>query len=211
MRKITKRDGFEPLSLSNFKRAHPLGNYGDLEAAERNDIRAECATEQYFLCAYCSKQITGKNQDSMNEHVDARRIAPNRSLDFTNIVASCTTPRQCDDSHGSQPLPLTPFMEACETELQFKLSGKVVGLSDRAIETIRVLNLGDTLTNNRSLIEQRRQLTESLLWANGINPNDGLEDDELIDLVLTDISTPKDGKLEAFSPVLVNILKQWID
>ena len=147
----------------------------------------------------------------MNEHVEARRIAPNRSLDFTNIAASCTTPRQCDDSHGSQPLPLTPFMGACETELQFKLSGRVVGLSDRAIETIRVLNLGDTLTNNRSLIEQRKQLTESLLWANGIDPSEGLEDDELIDLVLADLTTPKDGKLEAFSPVLVNILKQWIN
>lgn len=211
MRKITKRVGFEPPSLSNFKRTQPLAKYSDLEAPERNDIRIECAKEQYFLCAYCSKQITGTNQDSMNEHVEARRIAPNRSLDFTNIVASCTTPRQCDDSHGSQLLPLTPFMETCETELQFKLSGRVVGLSDRAIETIRVLNLGDTLTNNRSLIEQRKQLTESLLWANGIDPSEGLEDDELIDLVLADLTTPKDGKLEAFSPVLVNILKQWID
>ncbi|MCC2607923.1 retron system putative HNH endonuclease [Planctobacterium marinum] len=211
MRTITKRVGFEPTSLSNFKRTHPYGKYSDLEAPERNEIRIECAKEQHFLCAYCSKQITGTNQDSMNEHVEARHIAPNRSLDFTNIVASCTTPRQCDESHGSQPLPLTPFMEACESELQFKLSGKVIGLSERAKETIRVLNLGDTLANNRSLIEQRKQLTESLLLVNGIDPNEGLEDDELIDLVLDDITTPIDGKLEAFSPVLVNILKQWID
>lgn len=211
MRKITKRDGFEPQSLTNWKRTNPRGQYSDLAEHVRNDIRIECAKEQYFLCAYCSKPITGTNKDSMNEHVEARRIAPNRSLDFTNIVASCTTPRQCDDSHGCQPLPLTPFMNECESELEFKLSGKVIGLSERAKETIRVLNLGDTLANNRSLIEQRKQLTESLLWANGVDPTEGLEDDELIELLLNEITTPKNGKLEAFSPVLVNILKQWIE
>jgi len=211
LRKITKTADFEPPSLTQFKRNNPQSNYQDLTNVERQDIRTECVTEQHFLCAYCSKQITGTNTDSMNEHVEARHVAPNRSLDFTNIVASCRTPRQCDDSHGSRPLPLTPFVSECETELQFKLSGKVVGLSERAKETIRVLNLGDTLENNRSLIEQRKQLTESLLWVNGIDPNEGLEDDELIELVLSEMTTPKNGKLEAYAPVLVNILKQWID
>ncbi len=59
------------------------------------------------------------------------------------IVASCNTPNQCGDAHKSQHLPLTPLMTECETELRFKISGRVEGLSDRAADTIRVLNLGD--------------------------------------------------------------------
>lgn len=210
MKEITKRAGYEPLSLRDWKSNNPQGRYDELGALERQSIRTECSVEQFFLCAYCCKQISGTNSDTMNEHVEARRIAPSRSLDFTNIVASCTTPNQCDDSHGSRALPLTPFMHECETELKFKLSGKVEGLSERAKDTIRILNLGDSFQNNRSLIEQRKQLTQSLLMVNGVDPDEGLEDDELIQMVIDDISTPKNGKLEAFSPVVVNILMQWI-
>lgn len=210
MRKISKRTGYEPQSLIDWKRGNPNGDYKELTNIERKDIRIECLKEQYFLCAYCCKLISDNNNDSMNEHVEARRIAPQRSLDFTNIVASCTTPSQCDNSHESQPLPLTPFMAKCETDLEFTLSGKVRGLTPDASETIRVLNLGDDTTNNRSLIEQRKQFVHAMLFANGIDPNEGLDDDELIDCVIADISTPKNGKLESFAPVVVNVLRQWI-
>lgn len=208
MQKITKRSGFEPTSLTRWKASNPGKTYLDLDPGERQDIRAACLAEQFYLCAYCCQPIS--EQNSMNEHVEARRIAPHRSLDFTNIVASCTTAKQCDDSHGSQPLPLTPFMVECETELEFKLSGRVEGHSARAQEAIRVLNLGDTETNNRALIERRKQFVHSILFSNGINPNDGLDDDELIGMVIEDISTPKTGKLEAYAPVAVNILNNWL-
>lgn len=210
MRKINKRAGFEPLSLTNWKGINPQGKYTDLTHVEREDIRSECLEEQYYLCAYCCKSISGKNHDCMNEHVEARGIAPQRSLDFTNIVVSCTTPKQCDDSHDSQPLPLTPFMAGCETDFEFTLSGKVRGLTPDALETIRVLNLGDDRKNNKSLIEQRKQFIHAMMFANGIDPTDGLDDDELIESVIADISTPEEGKLEAFSPVVVNVLRQWV-
>ncbi|MCG6341261.1 TIGR02646 family protein [Vibrio fluvialis] len=210
MRKITKRAAFEPDSLGVWKRRNPNGVYADLTEVERQDIRTECSKEQFFICAYCCKPISGSNLDTMNEHVESRKIAPNRSLDFSNIVGSCTTRGQCDDSHGSQHLPLTPFMDECETEFEFTLSGKIRGLTDRAKETIKVLNLGDELARNRSLIEQRKQFIQSILLTNGVDPDDGLDDDELIDLVIDDISEPKDGKLDPFSPVAINVLRQWI-
>ena len=210
MRKISKVSGFEPTSLTQFKARNPQKTYKDLTEVERQDIRAECLKEQFYICAYCCQSISGIGNDCMNEHVEARRIAPNRSLDFTNIVTSCTSPRQCDDSHGSQPLTLTPFMAACETEFEFKLSGRVVGKSQQALDTINVLNLGDTEQNNRGLIEKRKQLVNAILFTNGIDPADGLDDNELIADVINDISTPSNGKLEAFSPVAVNVLRQWI-
>ena len=81
--------------------------------------------------------------DCCNEHVEARSIAPNRELDFSNIVASCNSKGQCDDAHGAQMFSLAPFMDECEAELKFKISGRVEGVTARAKETIRVLNLGD--------------------------------------------------------------------
>lgn len=208
MRKVEK--GIEPASFTSWKRAHSHSRYDDLTYTEREAIRNACLIEQFYLCAYCCQSITGENNDCMNEHVEARNIAPNRSLDFSNIVASCTSLRQCDAAHDSQDLPLTPFMAECETELKFKLSGRIEGLTERAKESIRVLNLGDTEQNNRSLIEKRRRLSLDLLWSNGIDPSEGIDDDELIEMLIKDIKCPKDGKLEAFAPVVANILQGWL-
>ncbi|WP_288996833.1 hypothetical protein [uncultured Psychrobacter sp.] len=199
MRKIDKQAGFEPASLRQFKRRYNQNNYNNLNSKIKQDIRLACTTEQFYLCAYCCKPISGENHDTMNEHVEARRIAPNRGLDYTNIVASCTTPNQCDNAHGSQPLPLTPFDAECETDLVFKLSGRVTGLTDDAKETIRVLNL-----DNKSLIEQRRMLINTMLFTYG---EDAIEDDDLINIIIDELAEPKKGKLDAFSPVIVNALK----
>lgn len=212
MRKIEK--GNEPVSLNEFKRDNPHSCYEDLTRLKRpeirRDIREACALEQLYLCAYCCQAISGTNADTMNEHVEAQSLAPNRTLDFSNIVASCTTPRQCDAAHGAQPLPLTPLMPECETELRFKLSGRVEGLSDRAREAIRVLNLGDTEHNNKALIEKRKQLVDGLIWANYGDDSDQLqleEDEELIRMLIDDLAQPQNGRLEPFAPVLSNILR----
>lgn len=208
MRKIEK--GVEPASLSAFKRAKPHGCYSDLTGEHRRDIRHACTGEQFYLCGYCCQAISGDNDDTMNEHVEAQQLAPNRTLDFTNLIASCKTPNQCDAAHGSKALPLTPLLPECETELRFRLSGRVEGLSGRAREAIRVLNLGDTEQNNKALIEKRKQLVDGLIWASYESDPAQLqleEDDELISMLIDDLSRPKNGKLEPFAPVLCNILR----
>lgn len=101
-------------------------------------------------------------------------------------------------------------MLECETELRFKLSGRVEGLSESAREAISVLNLGDTEQNNKALIEKRKQLIDGLIWANyGDDPVQlQLEEDEdLIRMLLDDLARPKNGRLEPFAPVLSNILR----
>ncbi len=82
MRKINKRAGFEPQNLTDWKLRNPQGSYADLTHVEREDIRSECLQEQYYLCAYCCKSISGKNHDCMNEHVEAKSIAPPKELRF---------------------------------------------------------------------------------------------------------------------------------
>lgn len=208
MRKIDKQGVIEPLSLKQFKRQNKQGNYSDLTPAIRQDIRQACTKEQFHLCAYCCKRISGNSRDTMNEHVEARNLAPNKDLDYTNIVASCTTPNQCDDAHGSQPLPLTPFDNECETDLAFKISGRVTGLTSDAQETIHVLNL-----NKQALVKQRQQLILAITLGEGINleQDDPSNNSDIVEIMIEMLQQPSDGKLEAFSPAIINALKGWLD
>jgi uncharacterized protein (TIGR02646 family) len=205
MQTISK--GLEPSSLTAWKRKNPHKKYNDLTDDLRRAIRQKAIEEQFYLCAYCCQQI--KDIDTChNEHVEAQNINPSRTLDFANIVASCNTANQCGKAHKSQHLALTPLMPECEAELRFRISGRVEGLSDRAKTTIQVLNLGDHETNNRALIEKRKQLYNILLWKNGINPNEGLEDEEILELLLDDmVGKSQQGRMEPFAPVLINILR----
>ena len=61
MRRINKQQGVEPQELTNWKRANPHGIYADLTEVERQAIRHQCTTEQFYLCAYCGKSISGTN------------------------------------------------------------------------------------------------------------------------------------------------------
>lgn len=216
MRKIIK--SLPPQSFVEWVNRKPKNNdenqwfqelYKQKQWSIVNDLSSHNAREQFYLCAYCCDKISGSNTDTVNEHVEARDIEPTRSLDYTNIVASCKTKNQCDGSHKNQPLPLTPLMNECESELKFKISGRVEGLSERAKESIRVLNLGDAEHNNKALIEKRKQLSHNLLWTNGITPEEGLEDDDLLEDLIRDLLTPKNGLLEPFAPVVANILSNW--
>ena len=202
MRKIDK--GTEPKELTQWKRRYPKDkNYESLTPVERQAIKRVCINEQFGLCAYCCKKVTENN--SMNEHVEARALAPNRALDFSNMVASCTTRGQCDNAHKNQVLPLTPLMSACETELKFNMSGKVKGLTERAQISIEVLKL-----NNRDIQEQRKQILDDLLFPDEANDLKLLED-ELLQILIDELTQRNsEMQLQAFSPVLVNIVKQFI-
>ena len=209
MRKIDKKP--EPSQLRAWKRRNPQGTYRGLSHVERQAIRHACVGEQFHLCAYCCQAITGDSADTSIEHLEAQRLAPHRSLDYGNMVGSCNTENQCNRAHGAQPLPLTPLMAACETELLFRLTGLVEGLTERARETIKVLNLGDTEASNQDLVERRRYLTRFLLFSHGLDPRVELgEDEETLRHTLDRLNTPRDGKLEAFAPVAANIIRRLL-
>nr|WP_153838988.1 retron system putative HNH endonuclease [Pseudomonas haemolytica] len=168
-------------------------------------IRQACVEEQHGLCAYCCHEITANN--ARNEHVQARKLAPNRTLDFSNIVASCDRSKQCDKAHGHQVLPLTPLMDECESELKFYISGRVEGLTPRATTAIKVLNLGDSHESNRALINARKTLVEALLYEGGVELE--VENTELLLLLMDELSVPDaNNRLKPFAPVLINVIRQ---
>ncbi|MDU8430725.1 TIGR02646 family protein [Pseudomonas syringae pv. actinidifoliorum] len=198
--------------LEKWKRANKGKKYADLVGREdiKDAIRHACVTEQHGLCAYCCCRITAEKDSACNEHVEAQHQAPNRTLDFGNIVASCTKAKRCDNAHGHQRLPLTPLMIECEEELQFELSGLVVGTTPRARECIKVLNLGDTRKFNKGLIEERKSMIDDLLYSKGVNPAEFIvEEDGMLDLLIEDmLRVNVQGELQAFSPVLVNVIRR---
>ncbi|MRJ21787.1 TIGR02646 family protein [Pseudomonas haemolytica] len=203
MRKIIKGD--EPVALTQWKRANPKGRYQDLAHEPSQSIRQACVEEQHGLCAYCCHEITANN--ARNEHVQARKLAPNRTLDFSNIVASCDRSKQCDKAHGHQVLPLTPLMDECESELKFYISGRVEGLTPRATTAIKVLNLGDSHESNRALINARKTLVEALLYEGGVELE--VENTELLLLLMDELSVPDaNNRLKPFAPVLINVIRQ---
>jgi uncharacterized protein (TIGR02646 family) len=201
VRKITK--GLEPSILTMWKRKNPHGKYTDLSSIERQAINDATRQEQFGLCAYCCKNIDAKK--SHNEHIEARHLAPNRQLDFDNIVSSCNTRNQCGKAHDSNPLPLTPLMLECETELKFYLSGKVEGLTQRSADSIAVLGL-----NSRAIQEERKQMVDNLIFPDESDDLQLLGDELLADLIVDFQQPDSENKLPPFSPVLVNIIRQLL-
>ncbi len=83
-------------------------------------------------------------------------------------------------------------------------------MSDRAITAIQVLNLGDSPKKNRALIEKRKRVFDFLLWKNSVDPTKGLEDEEILKGLIVELAKPQQGQLESFSPIVINILRSWL-
>lgn len=204
MRRINK--GMEPQSLTRWKRSYTTLRYRDLPPDESRSIRASCISEQHGLCAYCCQSITVDT--AHNEHIEAQDRAPNRTLDFSNIVASCQHPNQCGHGRGTKSLPLTPLMAECETELKFYLSGLVTGQTDRARVSVEALNLGHTEESNRGLVGRRKSMVDALIYCQNAFPQDlQFEDPEILGLLLEEMKVPgADQRLQPFSSVLGNVI-----
>lgn len=145
----------------------------------------------------------------MNEHVKSRRHHPALQLDYQNIVASCTIANQCDDAHGSNDFELTPFMEACETELVYLVSGAIRGKTERANETINALNLGRNLQENKRLVESRRVSIMGFISTQGLELQEIAEDIELKELILGELDESADGRLMPYAPVIASVIRAF--
>lgn len=208
MRKIDKIN--EPISLTQFKIDNPTLKYADLENGYQNiriDIRNSCISEQFFLCAYCCDRIILNT--CHNEHIIPQNslLGENLTLDYTyNIVASCQSINHCGHKKDNNLIDLTPLMIECETEIIFQLNGKMTHNSPRAQNTINILGL-----RNKALENKRKQVIDIVLfdYVDDLE-NLSLEENYYLELIIEELNQPNDGKLEAFSPVITNVLRQFI-
>ena len=207
MRQIVKIEGCEPEELTTWKRANPGKRYEALQPEIRQAIRRSAIKEQFALCGYCCKLIDETN--SNNEHVISQQSDKNQTLNFANIIASCDKRNRCNQARGAKELGLTPLMPECETELKFYLSGKVKGITERASEVIEILAL-----NNKSIQEERKQLVDVLIYTNTGSQSGELDllGDELLNELVIILDKPDEsGKLPPYSPVLINIIRGFLN
>lgn len=203
MRKISKRS--EPQKLLDWKRKHRHGSYRDIANTDISfSIREACIQEQYGLCAFCCVSICADASSSHNAHLQSQHHFPQKSLFWDNIVASCNNGNSCGKHQKDQELPLSPLMEECEREVKFCLSGKVKGLTVRADEAIRILNL-----NDETLCQRRKRSINDFLFSKNYSSSE--EDPLSLDrktwqAIIDDCCTPDEsGRLPAFTPALANI------
>lgn len=209
MRKINKHT--EPVSLINFKYLNPTLKHSDLEHGNqqvRIDIRSASLIEQFYLCGYCCNRIDLSN--SHNEHLVPQNSVAGSSitLDFdNNIIASCQYNLHCGHKKDNAIINLTPLMIECESEIIYQLNGKMTHTSQRAQSAISTLNL-----RNKSIENKRKQVIDIILFDYVDDLDDlSIEEDDFLEIIIDDISNPdQDGKLEAFTPVIVNVIRQFI-
>ncbi len=134
----------EPAWLSEFKKHNPTATY-DSESflRHRGRLREELVSEQHCLCAYCCRHIS--NDQTHNEHIEPRHPKKGvslRSLDYSNIVASCNNKNTCGNrkknEYDSEAF-VSPLRPECEDVFTYYPDGAVEGNP----YTIDLLNLNE--------------------------------------------------------------------
>ena len=140
-----------------YLRKHPKILYDDLGKTEagqriRRQLREHMLAYQKMLCCYCCKSIDFSN--SHNEHIKPRSSFPMNSMDYDNLLVSCTS-NTCGMAKEKDYNPetfISPLMEDCEEHFRFLADGRIEGTTDKGADTIKCLNL-----NAYSLVQARKQ------------------------------------------------------
>ncbi len=179
----------EPEFWSAYLRRHPRTIYDDLDKTVegkqlRSQVREHMLAHQKMICCYCCKSIDSSH--SHNEHIKPRSSFPRNSMDYDNLLVSCTsnTCGMAKDNHYNSLTFISPLMEDCEEHFRFLPDGRVKGKTDRGEDTIDCLKL-----NEFSLIQsRRRQYEECCNMAQILGK----------DYVLSEYIQEKDGCLHRF-------------
>ena len=114
----------------------------------KNIVKEALMKEQGYICCYCERRL--ESDDSHIEHLLPREVAPEKSLDFDNLLCSCQKdlekgePRHCGNSKGKYLLPISPLEPDCATLFIFGHDGQILPAqedNDKAQKTIEILQL----------------------------------------------------------------------
>ena len=195
MRKIVKLP--EPQDFTQWKRSTPNIDYGDLQNPLKEKVRTELCKEQYYLCAYCCRPIQPVPGLMHIDHLKDQSSYSEERLNYSNFVGSCETRNSCGDSKSDKDLPITPYDDECETEIQYSAIGGIKGLTDDTIKMISALNL-ESVPN---------------CWArqSAIEPFiEHLEDEDQVRTFIAYFETPSDEALPEYGPVIASFLKSCL-
>lgn len=146
MRHIAK--GQEPQELSIWKRKNSDKTYKDLEDNAKSATKRALMKEQGFICCYCEREL--RENDSHIEHIEPQKLAPQKDLDFDNMLCSCQAegePLHCGHAKGNwfdKNMFISPLADDCGECFAFDHSGAINPKSETdtaAHKTIEILKL----------------------------------------------------------------------
>jgi uncharacterized protein (TIGR02646 family) len=158
------RDPIAPAGLTNYRHGQHNWSLNSPNAIERAEIWEKLDLMQGHRCAYCEIEI--KDGDRHIEHYRQKRSYPQGTFEWANLFGSCNRLDTCGkhkDTCGAylHTQVIKPDLEDPEDFLVFSPDGSISArekLSEidrnRAVETIRVFGLNNTLRQIR-----RSQLT----------------------------------------------------
>lgn len=148
----------EPEWLIEYKSRNPTATYdSDSFFGYREQLRKELVREQHNLCAYCCCQIS--DDKAHNEHIEPRHPkqgTSTKSLDYSNIVASCNNADRCGTKKGNdyeETEFISPLNPKCEETFIYYPDGVMEGNK----YTIDLLNL-----NSYELKEARKAVYRTI-------------------------------------------------
>ena len=165
-------------------RSRPEASYGKMKGRVRRELRNSLLTEQGFVCCFCGCAIGRKESDTTvtqiyplssdahnihNAHIIPQSVAPQLSLDYGNICASCdssdSNEKHCDEAQRNLELPVTPLQEDCISFFSFDSTGTINANEDKsqedqekACQTIYILKL-----NSKILQEKRESMLQECM------------------------------------------------
>lgn len=200
MKKITKHKR-PPKFLRDFQVHYPKRTYEDINGEFRNQIKRYLINEQFGLCCYCMKKIRPEN--SHNEHFIPRSKAPELSLDYRNLFASCNGFKDQRENCGHKKnnwfdssLTISPLDSFCEKTFIYGMDGTISSYSPSGQEMIQQLEL-----NNPLLIKARKTAIYEYL------ADEYLDEDTAEDYI-HDLYYPIGGELEPFCMAIIYQIKK---
>ncbi len=176
MRPISK--GAEPVDFTQWKKGEFSDwnpGWDDLDGtAIKSTVKEALLREQGYVCCYCEQRV--EKADSHIEHLESRHGFPQRSLDYTNLLACCTreeprVPKHCGSRKGARSLKVHPLLPDCREYFVFTGLGDVrptdvPARKDMAREAISILGL-----DIGKLVAMRKRALDGFIQAlAGVEP-----------------------------------------
>lgn len=161
MKRISK--GNAPDFWASYIKHHPSHKYADLDRTDegktvRNELRKHLAQEQMNICCYCCCKLSPDK--SHNEHIKPESKFDQLTMDYGNIVVSCTRGKNTarftcgmkKDNNYDEHLFVSPLEESCPNHFIFYPNGSIDSHTTQGKYTIKLLALHES----KSLRESRK-------------------------------------------------------
>lgn len=133
-------------------------------------MRASLIAEQKGICCYCERDIQSGDYHIEHFRPKGTGLFPGLQLEYSNLHASCgSSPTGDADEHCGHKKSnifsnalISPLEPDCATHFSYDCAGGIMGIDNRGIETVKILNLNSGLLkrSRRGVIEYFEDLEE---------------------------------------------------